>query len=241
MGDVFARSRARGTARLVLLALADVAHDTGEVAAYRRSHRVLAAKANVAERSVTRAIAELVELGELVVVERGDGRRQSDYQIVVPAVRGVTDCHPSDGGSRGDRLSPQGCQVVTPAPTDCHPRGDTVVTPIITSLSIPDVSTPPPAARGRADRPKPSPEARAVARAVWDQRQPKPATPFVAFPPIVDRLREAGWSDDAITAAAIAAPTLSTKALEVQLARGKARAPKIDTARDVPSGMVDQW
>jgi hypothetical protein len=76
---------------------------------------------------------------------------------------------------------------------------------------------------------------------VWDQRQPKPATPFVAFPPIVDRLREAGWSDDAITAAAIAAPTLSTKALEVQLARGKARAPKIDTARDVPSGMVDQW
>ena len=214
MGDVFARSRARGTARLVLLALADVAHDTGEVAAYRRSHRVLAAKANVAERSVTRAIAELVELGELVVVERGDGRRQSDYQIVVPADRGVT---------------------------DCHPRGDTVVTPIITSLSIPDVSTPPPAARGRADRPKPSPEARAVARAVWDQRQPKPATPFVAFPPIVDRLREAGWSDDAITAAAIAAPTLSTKALEVQLARGKARGPKIDTARDVPSGMVDQW
>ncbi len=226
MGDVFARSRARGTARLVLLALADVAHDTGEVSAYRRSHRVLAAKANVAERSVVRAIAELVELGELVVVERGDGRRQSDYQIVVPADRGVTDCHPSDGGSRGDRLSPQGCQVVTP---------------IITSLSIPDVSTPPPAARGRADRPKPSPEARAVARAVWDQRQPKPATPFVAFPPIVDRLREAGWSDDAITAAAIAAPTLSTKALEVQLARGKARAPKIDTARDVPSGMVDQW
>jgi len=152
MGDVFARSRARGTARLVLLALADVAHDTGEVSAYRRSHRVLAAKANVAERSVVRAIAELVELGELVVVERGDGRRQSDYQIVVPADRGVTDCHPSDGGSRGDRLSPLGCQVVTP---------------IITSLSIPDVSTPPPAARGRADRPKPSPEARAVARAVW--------------------------------------------------------------------------
>ena len=226
MGDVFARSRARGTARLVLLALADVAHDTGEVSAYRRSHRVLAAKANVAERSVVRAIAELVELGELVVVERGDGRRQSDYQIVVPADRGVTDCHPSDGGSRGDRLSPQGCQVVTP---------------IITSLSIPDVSTPPPAARGRADRPKPSPEARAVARAVWDGRSPKPATPFVAFPPIVDRLREAGWSDDAITGAAIAAPTLSIKAIEVQLARGKARGPKIDTARDVPSGMVDQW
>ena len=103
MGDVFARSRARGTARLVLLALADVAHDTGEVSAYRRSHRVLAAKANVAERSVVRAIAELVELGELVVVERGDGRRQSDYQIVVPADRGVTDCHP-----RGVRLSPLG-------------------------------------------------------------------------------------------------------------------------------------
>ena len=123
-------------------------------------------------------------------------------------------------------MSPQGCQIVTP---------------IITSLPLPDVSTPPPAARGRADRPKPSPEARAVARAVWDGRSPKPATPFVAFPPIVDRLREAGWSDDAITAAAIAAPTLSVKAIEVQLARGKARGPKIDTARDVPSGMVDQW
>lgn len=241
MGDVFARSRAKGTARLVLLALADVAHDTGEVSAYRRSHRVLASKANVAERSVVRAIGELVELGELVVVERGDGRHQSSYQIVVPDDRGVTDCHPSAGGSRGDNLTPQPRQSVTPGVSDCHPRGDTVVTPIITSLSIPDVSPPAPSARARADKPKPSPEARAVARAVWDGRTPKPATPFVAFPPIVDRLRNAGWSDAAITAAAIAAPTLSVKAIEVQLARGKGRAPTIDTARDSPSGMVDQW
>ena len=107
LADVFARSASKGSARLVLLALADVANDEGEVTAYKRSHRILAAKANIDAKTVPRAIAALVDLGEVVVLEAGAGRRSADYRITLPAET------PHDAGTPSD------------APPDPAPRGDT--------------------------------------------------------------------------------------------------------------------
>lgn len=91
MSLVFEHSASRGAARLVLLAIADVAADDGQVTAYRRSQSVLARKANITQEGVRKAIKELVRLGELEVLVQGSGRRRSDYQIRVgPTQEGPT-------------------------------------------------------------------------------------------------------------------------------------------------------
>jgi hypothetical protein len=104
MARVFKFSRSKNTARLVLLALADVANDDGEVTAYGRSHKVLARKANCDEGTVSRAISTLVDLGEVERVKVGDGRSSSDYLLHIP-----------EGGQI------EGGQIATPAPADRAP------------------------------------------------------------------------------------------------------------------------
>lgn len=114
MSLVFEHSRSKGAARLVLLALADVAADDGEVSAYRRSQSVLQRKANVSEESVRRAIKELVELGELEVVVQGSGRRRSDYRLLV----GPQPEPPQDEGpdpTTGPGQTPHGEGSITPS------------------------------------------------------------------------------------------------------------------------------
>lgn len=93
---VFRESQSKGSARLVLLALADVAADTGEVTAYARSQSVLAEKANVDTGTVRKALRSLEEIGEVEVLVVGDGRKKSDYLIHLPGL-GVD----SDGQSQG--------------------------------------------------------------------------------------------------------------------------------------------
>ncbi len=64
---VWAHSQSEGTARLVLLAIADHAHDDGRDA--WPSQERLARKCRVSVRTVRRAVDELVALGELEVDE----------------------------------------------------------------------------------------------------------------------------------------------------------------------------
>lgn len=113
----FRGSKAKGTARLVLLALADVANDDGEVTAYGRSQKILAGKANCDEGSVRRAIDKLEELGELKVLRLGDGRKPSDYQLTIPEpIEGRQSAAPAPAGrapSPGE-LPPQGAQDAAP-------------------------------------------------------------------------------------------------------------------------------
>lgn len=103
LSEVFRTSKSTGAARLVLLALADVSSDGGEISAYARSHSTLAAKANCDERTVTKSIRALQDLGELEVTTTGDGRARSDYQIHLPAIG-------------------RGCPEATPPPARRHPR-----------------------------------------------------------------------------------------------------------------------
>lgn len=67
-GRVWKYSRARGTARVVLLAIADHANAEGGNA--YPSVRRIAEMANVCQRSVQNALASLRESGELVAVAR---------------------------------------------------------------------------------------------------------------------------------------------------------------------------
>lgn len=155
MTAVFTHSRSKASARLVLLALADVASDTGDVTAYRRSQTVLAAKANIDPKTVPRAIDALLELGELVLLDEdglerstreasGTGRRRTDYRVKLPGIG-------PDPAPRGDRTtrgpSPQDAGSDPAADGGQAPQGAGSITP---SMPIPDPpSTDPPAGRGR--------------------------------------------------------------------------------------------
>ena len=72
--EVFERSRSKGNARLIMLAMADSAHkETGETT-YGEGVQSIADMANVSTSTVKRQIGCLIEMGELVVVEQGGGR-----------------------------------------------------------------------------------------------------------------------------------------------------------------------
>lgn len=141
---VFRLSRSRGSARLVLLALADVASDAGEVTAYKRSQTILAAKANIDPKTVPRAVDTLIELGELVLLDEdgnehtsredaaGGGRRRTDYRIKLAEP-------PADGGDRSTRGHPPQDAGAPPADDGGQPPQDAgSITP---SLLDPDPSS----------------------------------------------------------------------------------------------------
>src|SRR4051812_29048278 len=95
-------SRSTGTAFVVLLALADHAGaDGGDC--YPSVGR-LARRCRCDERTVQRAIATLIELGEVVLVEAGGGRRGTNrYRLTLRS-------HPQDGENAGEN-----------PPAICHP------------------------------------------------------------------------------------------------------------------------
>jgi helix-turn-helix protein len=109
----WSRSESRNGARLVLLALADRADDHGFA---WPSIDDLCERTKLSPRAVQKAIANLVELGELEV-ESGGGRRVRNRYTIVPKPRtsdGVTDEYPrpSDGVTDGkprtsDGVSPE--------------------------------------------------------------------------------------------------------------------------------------
>ena len=85
MKAVFDYSATRNGARLVMLALADVADDEGVVVYADYSLGDIAAKCNLSERQVTTIVAAL-EGGELAV-ERGTGRGNThQYKILLPGL-----------------------------------------------------------------------------------------------------------------------------------------------------------
>ena len=85
MKAVFDHSLTRNGARLVMLALADVADDEGVIVYADYSLGDIAAKCNLSERQVTTIIAA-VEGGELAV-ERGTGRGNThQYKILLPGL-----------------------------------------------------------------------------------------------------------------------------------------------------------
>ncbi len=77
---VFGRSRSEGTARLVLLSLADRANDSGQAFCGAQD---LCKRANAARRTIFDALRELRELGELNILAEKGPRGCNRYQITL--------------------------------------------------------------------------------------------------------------------------------------------------------------
>jgi len=73
---VWERSRAKGSELLVLLAIADYAHDDGRDA--WPSEQTLAAKSRMTDRQVRNVLRRLEAEGEIVIEKNADGRRVKD-------------------------------------------------------------------------------------------------------------------------------------------------------------------
>ncbi len=147
MNWVWEHSAAKGTERLLLLAIADAADDTGRNAF--PSIDTLARKIVMSPRTVQRLIAKLEAAGLIEVSRHAGGRDSNRYRIVMPepdigagSARNQADSqqpHESSAQSTGgDKMSPR--QTVTPdtamSPQGCHSYD----TPAVTQLCRP---TPP--------------------------------------------------------------------------------------------------
>lgn len=122
MNAVWKHSRATGRARLVLLAIAD---HQGEIGAWP-SIKTLSDMVNASERSVKRDIQELVELGELKVVDQAapikSQYKPNLYWVTISGVTdlisGVTDLTPgvTDRAIRGDTVGTQNLNITIKEP-----------------------------------------------------------------------------------------------------------------------------
>jgi len=79
-GKVWSQSQAKGTARLVLLAIADHANPSGVC---WPSLRRLSSYVNVDRRNVIKAINSLVKMGELERVDTGHKGRATTYKVTL--------------------------------------------------------------------------------------------------------------------------------------------------------------
>jgi hypothetical protein len=104
MSWAFDHSNSTGTARLVLLVIAN--HASADGTNSWPSISTLAKKANVTDAAAKRAIRKLVDLGELEVeLQKGgtpemrDDRRPNRYKVVMGGENGGTQTDPRHGGS----------------------------------------------------------------------------------------------------------------------------------------------
>ena len=110
IADVWHKSKAKGTARLVMLAIADHCNPSG--IAWPSLTR-LASYVNVNRRNTINAINQLVKMGELTRIETGQTGRATTYKITLGSVGG-------DTGVAGDTSVATDTQVVseeTPQPS----------------------------------------------------------------------------------------------------------------------------
>lgn len=99
VGWVLEQSESRGFPRLVMIALANHANDTHEC---WPSQRTIAREAGVSTGMVPKAVAELVDLGEIEIVAPGDARRSTRYRLRFPQ-RSPGEHSPDDERSPGER------------------------------------------------------------------------------------------------------------------------------------------
>ena len=133
MSAVFKHSASTGSARLVLLAIADNADD--DTWSCWPSVQTIGAKARVSEATVHRALKELQKLGELDVQHNAGGHpgmrsdpryRPNRYTVLVtgtPAVQGSQSDTPGASG--------EGCHPRSPGVSSARFRGVTGDTRII--------------------------------------------------------------------------------------------------------------
>jgi hypothetical protein len=139
---VLHHSRAKGTAKLVLLGIANHQGDGGAWP----SVATLARYANVTERNVQKAVAYLVSRGELVVYQQQGGTRDQDdhrrpnrYDVTVscPSWCDRTTHHRDTRRVAGQQLRATGVGFDTPPPSHTTPVPVSAATPKPSSITPP--------------------------------------------------------------------------------------------------------
>ena len=131
---VWEHSASKGTARLVLLAIADKASGT-ECAAYAGT-TLLVKRANAARSSVVVAVDKLIEIGELAVIKGRTGPRGETWYRLPKAVGHRRTGGPDSGPVRipdpsenrtptGPESGPQGSENRTPTGPESGPQNTT--------------------------------------------------------------------------------------------------------------------
>lgn len=123
-------SKTKGSARVLMLAIADIANDDGT--AYPGKLK-LSKKCNVTDRQVTRLIQECERAGELIVVQGGiqqKGQRNVSNHYVI---RGVSDWKPPK--ARKPKIKKIRAFPVVLTPVSPLPSPDTSVTPPMTPVT----------------------------------------------------------------------------------------------------------
>lgn len=131
---VLHHSHAKGTAKLVLIGIANHDGDGGSWPAIA----TLAKYANVDARSVQRAISSLVDLGELAVHAQDGGVRKTPDHLRPNRYTILISCPPGcDRGAqhRVTLVSPHPVAQVSPGDAGVTPPGDAGVTPPVTLVS----------------------------------------------------------------------------------------------------------
>jgi hypothetical protein len=111
MSEVWEHSTSTGTARLVLLAIADHAGDDRREAF--PSVSTLARKVRCSERTVQYAITELVDAGELTVL-KGQGRHGCNVYRITQLYRGAKSAGVQNTTEGVHHVAPGGCTTLHP-------------------------------------------------------------------------------------------------------------------------------
>lgn len=135
---VFDHSRAEGSDRLVLLAIADRANDEGGDA--WPSLAWIAQKANLSERTVRRCLRSLEENGEIETLVQAGGNKFTRHDRRPNAYRVVMHSGGSTGGHTCPPDEPRGVKYDTTG-GQVRPNGGSLVS-AYTSNNHPDTSAP---------------------------------------------------------------------------------------------------
>jgi len=166
MALVLHHSKASGTAKLILLGIANHEGDGGAWPA----HSTLAKYANVDERNVRRAIDKLIELGELAVAVQSGGlpempshKRPNRYNVLIR-------CPEECDRSTKHRVESTGGDSAPWGRADTPPGGRAAAPPKPSFEPSPESpSAPTRSAAPTASTPKQKKMTRAEDRAIWDE------------------------------------------------------------------------
>jgi hypothetical protein len=214
-GWVYRFSPATGATLLVHLAIADSANDQHGYELWMRQ-AWLAGKARVSRRAVNTALAWLADNALLELLEQGaKAGRPNRYRLLMPKLTAVFDPQ-------------QGVQPVhTPSAAGAQGGENTVHTGVRTGVTHNPRDNPKENPTKEGTAPTVSQRARAIISSLHDERRAanQPGVPnFIASVKVVERMLQAGWTDEAVGRACRKVPTITTGWLEGELRKGRPRA-----------------
>lgn len=186
-GCVWKHSQSKGSDRLVLLAIADIAGDDGvALPIWDTSIKTLAAKTMLSERGVQYCIRNLQTIGELAILAPGGRYRANTYQVLLDRNHSLFE-GPADIQKNRDKY---GENTTAPAPS-----------PVDKSVDKPGPWVQPAAPHGckpaqeRVQPVAPDPSTRLSRQGVSRARENRPPKTKPTLPPLIAAWLEAGITD----------------------------------------------